>query len=130
MSMNDPIANALSKVLNAEKLGKREAVIKPASKVIKIMFKIFNEKGYIGKFNEVKDAKGDFLIINLIGRINKCGVIKPRYSVKKDGYDKFERRYLPSIGFGALLVSTSQGMMTNEEAKEKKLGGKLIAYCY
>ena len=60
----------------------------------------------------------------------KCGAIKPNFSVKKDGFEKFEKRYLPAKDFGVLIVSTSQGIMTHVEAKEKKLGGKLIAYVY
>ena len=50
--------------------------------------------------------------------------------MKKDGFEKFERRYLPAKGFGILIVSTSIGMMTNEEAKIKMIGGKLLAYVY
>ena len=68
--------------------------------------------------------------INLIGSINKCGVVKPRFSVKKNDFEKYEKRYLPAQNFGILIVSTSQGIMTNYEAKEKNLGGKLLAYVY
>ena len=44
--------------------------------------------------------------------------------------EKFEQRYLPAKSFGMLIISTSKGMLTNIQAKEKKIGGKLIAYCY
>ena len=50
--------------------------------------------------------------------------------MKKNEFEKFERRYLPAKGFGFLLVSTSKGIMTNEEAKTNGVGGKLIAYIY
>ncbi|MAG78181.1 30S ribosomal protein S8, partial [archaeon] len=59
-----------------------------------------------------------------------CGVIKPRFSVKIDGYEKFEKRFLLSKDFGLIIVSTSKGIMTHIEAKEKKLGGKLLAFVY
>ena len=68
--------------------------------------------------------------LNLLGNINKTGVIKPRHSVKVEGYQKFEKRYLAAFGFGFLIVSTNQGIMTQEDAITKKLGGKLIAYVY
>ena len=57
-------------------------------------------------------------------------VIKPRYAVKSDEYEKFEKRYLPAQGMGILIVSTSKGMMTQVQAREQRLGGRLIAYVY
>ena len=128
--LNDPLANALSKIMNNERLGKNTCKIKPISKVIKNIFKIMNEHGYIGDFKETEDGKGGFIEINLLGKLNKAGAIKPRYSVKADGYEKFEKRYLPAKDFGLLLVSTTQGIMTHDQAKKKKLGGVLLAYCY
>lgn len=68
--------------------------------------------------------------IQIIGTLNKCAVIKPRFSVKKDGYEKFEKRYLPAKDVGVIIVSTSQGMITHTEAKKKGLGGSLVAYFY
>ena len=128
--MNDPLASCLSKIMNAEKIGKMECIIKPVSKDIKRVLTIFNEKGYIGKFKEVADGKGGYLVLNLLGNINKCGVIKPRFSSKKNEFEKWEKRYLPAKGFGFLIVSTPKGFMLHSEAKEKGTGGKLIAYCY
>ncbi len=128
--LNDTLANVLSAVLNSEKIGKKECFIKPSSKIIKAALKIMNENNYIGSFNETVNTKGNLLKINLLGNINKCGAIKPRYSVKKDGYEKFEKRYLPAKDFGVIIVSTQKGIMTHTEAKKKGTGGKLLAYCY
>ncbi len=130
MSLNDPLSNAMSKMLNFEKVGKKECVIKPISKLIKKTLDILNEEGYAGKYEEVEDGRGNYLKLNLTGNINKCGAIKPRFSVASTGFEKFERRYLPARGFGILIVSTPEGMMTHTKAKEKKIGGRLIAYCY
>ena len=130
MSLNDPLANALSLILNAEKVGKRECIIKPISKVIKKVFTILKENNYIGDFREINDLRGNYIKLNLLGNINKIGVIKPRFAVKKDGFEKFEKRYLLAKDFGIIIVSTSSGMMTHIEAKKKGLGGRLIAYCY
>ena len=128
--LNDPIANALSKILNAERLGRKICSIQPYSKVMKEVFRIMQENKFIGDFKEVEDIKGGRIDVQLLGKINKCGVIKPNYSAKQDGFEKFEKRYLPAKGFGVLIVSTPQGIMVQEEAVEKKTGGKLLAYCY
>ena len=128
--MNDTLANALSKILNAERIGRNSCEIKPISSVIRKVLTLMNDSHYVGEFKEIEDGKGNFFQMNLIGRINKCGAIKPRWSVKKDEFEKFEKRYLPARGFGALIVSTVNGIMTHEEAKKKGLGGKLIAYVY
>jgi small subunit ribosomal protein S8 len=128
--LNDPLASALSKIMNAEKVGKQEVTIKPVSKVLKKVFEIMQDHHYLGEVKEEEDGKGNFFVINLLGKLNNCGSIKPRFSVTLDTYEKFEKRYLPARGFGFIIISTSQGMMTHEQAKEKKLGGKLIAYCY
>jgi len=130
MSLNDPLSNALSLLLNAEKVGKTEVNIKPISNDIKGVLRIMQAEGYIGEFTEIKDERGNFMKLNVLGRINKCGSIKPRYAVKKKGLEKFEKRYLPAKGLGILIVSTPIGLMTHTEAKKKNTGGRLIAYCY
>ena len=128
--LNDTLANVLSAILNSEKIGKKECSIRPSSKIIKAVLKIMNENNYIGSFDETINTKGNLLNINLLGNINKCGAIKPRYSVKKDEYEKFEKRYLIAKDFGIIIVSTQKGIMTHTEAKKKRLGGRLLAYCY
>ena len=128
--LNDTLATALSAILNREKIGKKECAIRPSSIIIKTVLRIMNENNYIGSFEEVITVKGNLIKVNLIGNLNKCGAIKPRYSVKKDGYEKFEKRYLPAKDFGIIFVSTPKGIMVHTEAKKKKMGGKLIAYCY
>ncbi len=128
--MNDPLASTLSSILNAEKVGKKICVVKPASNVIKTVLQILKDNSYIGDFEVVKDNKGDLIKINLIGRINKTGVIKPRFSLEKDEFEKFEKRFLPAKDFGLIIISTSKGIMTHYTAKEKNLGGVLLSYCY
>ena len=128
--LNDPLANVLSLILNNEQIGRSECLIKPVSKVIKEVLRVMKENGYIGDFNEVKDSRGNYINLSLIGSINKCGVIKPRYSVKNNEFEKFERRYLPAKDVGILLLSTPKGIMTHYESKVKKIGGRLLAYCY
>jgi len=128
--LNDTLATALSAILNKEKIGKKECIVRPSSKIIKAVLKIMNENNYIGSFEDVVTAKGNLLKVNLLGNINKCGAIKPRYSVKKNEYEKFEKRYLPAKDFGIIFVSTPRGIVTHTEAKKKNIGGRLIAFCY
>jgi small subunit ribosomal protein S8 len=130
MSLNDPLANVLSFIKNYEQLGRKELFTANNSKVIRKILSILQDEGYVGSFEEVQDGKGNIIKINLIGKINKIGVIKPRFAIKKDDFEKFEKRFLPARGFGILILSTSQGMMTNTQAKEKGIGGKLVCYCY
>ncbi len=130
MTLNDPLANALSTIINSDKVGKKEVMIKPTSIVIKRVLQLMQDNQYVGSFIEVEDTKGNYLALNLLGNLNNCSVIKPRHAVSKDDFEKFEKRFLPAKNFGILIVSTPQGIMTHTEAKEKKIGGKLLAYCY
>lgn len=126
----DTLSNALSNIKNCEHAGKRVAIIKPASKLIKEVLRIMQKHDYVGEFEHIENGRGGIIKVELKGNINSCGAIRPRYAVKKDEYEKFEKRYLPAYGFGFLIVSTNQGIMTHEEAKEKGVGGRLIAYVY
>jgi len=128
--LNDTLANALSKIMNAERLGKDSCLIKPISKVIKNVLQIMQDNQYIGEFKEIEDGKGNHIKVNLIGKINKCGAVKPRYSVTLETYEKFEKRFLPAKDFGILVIATPVGMVIHNQAKEKKTGGRILAYCY
>ena len=61
---------------------------------------------------------------------NKCGAIRPRYYVKAKDIEKWEKLYLPSRDIGILVISTSKGVMSHREAKQKRVGGSLLAYIY
>ena len=128
--MNDTIAGNLSNILNYEKTGKSEIEIRFNSKLFRLILEIMNEKGYVGKYKIIENNIGNKLIIDLIGKINNCDSIKPRFPVKVSEYTKFEKRFLPAHNFGILIVSTNKGLMTHDKAKELKLGGKLIAFVY
>lgn len=128
--MNDPLSNNLSCMLNAEKKGYNECVLKPTSKLLLKVLEIMKDNRYVGDFEISDKGRGGLVKVNLIGNLNNCGVIKPRFSFDKDSAERFEKRYLIAKGFGFLIVSTSQGVMTHKQALEKSIGGKLIAYCY
>lgn len=129
MTLNDPLANVLSFINNYERLGRQELTTKNNSKLIREVLKIFQDEQYLGSYEIQEDAQSS-LKINIIGKINKCGVITPRFKVKVSDYEKYEKKFLPALGMGLLLVSTNKGLMTNIKAKELNLGGTLICYVY
>jgi len=129
MTLNDPLANVLSFINNQERLGKRELLTKNNSKLIREVLKIMQDEQYLGSYEQQEDVYSS-LKINLLGKINKCGVITPRFKVKVSDYEKYEKKFLPALGMGSLLVSTNKGLMTNAKAKELNLGGTLICYMY
>jgi len=128
--LNDPLADALSAIKNAERVGKKECIIKPASKLIGNVLKIMKDEGYIEEFELIDDGKAGILKVMLKGRINNCNAIKPRFPVKKDEFEKWERRFLLARDFGVLIVTTSKGVMTHRKAKELGIGGSLLAFVY
>lgn len=126
----DPLANALSMIKNYENARKREVVVKPASKLIAEVLRIAQQEGFIGEFEFIDDGKAGKFRIALLGKINRCGVVRPRHAVKRDGYEKWEKRYLPAAGFGVLVISTPKGVMIHTQAEEQGVGGRLLAYIY
>jgi small subunit ribosomal protein S8 len=130
MTQKDIVSSALSKIYQYEKLGRKLVELKPVSKLLKEILKIMNEEGYVGTFQEVEDGRGNYLKLSLLGRINKCGSIKPRFSIKIEDFTKKEQRYLPARGFGIMILSTPKGIMAHKKAFEQKTGGSLLAYCY
>lgn len=126
---NDPLSDTLSAIKNAEFLGKPEVTI-PASKLIREVLRVMQEKGYIGEFELVDDNRGGKIRVKLLGKINVCGSVKPRHSVQVEEYTKWEKRYLPAKDYGALVISTSKGVMSHDKAADAKVGGALLAYVY
>jgi len=128
--VSGPLSNAMSAIKNAERVGKDKCVVKPASKLIGNVLKVMKEYGYIKSFEYIENHRGGKFVVELCGRINDCGAIRPRFSVKRTEYEKFEKRYLPARDFGILIVSTTKGVMSQRQARELGLGGVLLAYVY
>jgi len=130
MTLNDPLSNALSHILNCERQGKKTCIISPASSMIKSVLELMKKHNYINDFKIIESSRGSMIEVVLANRINKCNAIKPRFSIQKGEFEKFERRYLPAKDFGIIIISTSNGLMVHNDAKANGLGGKLIAYIY
>ena len=126
---HDILSDVLVTIKNADLLGKTSAVV-PASKLIGNVLKLLTEKGYLNNYEFSDNGKGGEFIISLNGRINSCGAIKPRFSVKLKDMETHEARYLPAKDFGILILTTPYGVMNNDQAREASTGGKLLAYIY
>ena len=126
---HDPLSDALVLIKNADHVGKESAIV-PASRLIGDVLKLLTEKGYLNNYEFRDDGRGGEYDISLNGRINGCGAIKPRFSIKLKDMDRHEARYLPAKDFGLLILTTPYGVMNNDQAKEALTGGKLLAYVY
>lgn len=127
--VSDNLSNALITLKNSERGGYRNCEIK-ASKLIGNVLRVLKDYGYIKGFEYVDSKTGSTYRIELSGRINDCGAVRPRFSAKKIDFEKFEKRYLPARDFGILVLSTVGGVMSQNEAVEKGLSGVLLAYIY
>ncbi|CEI39400.1 40S ribosomal protein S22 [Fusarium poae] len=112
--------DALNAMNNAEKAGKRQVLIRPSSKVI-IKFLTFEE---------IDDHRSGKIVVQLNGRLNKVGVISPRYNVRLSELEKWVVKLLPARQFGYVILTTSAGIMDHEEARRKHVSGKIIGFFY
>ncbi|MFH0832670.1 MAG: 30S ribosomal protein S8 [Candidatus Aenigmatarchaeota archaeon] len=126
---HDLLSDVLFVMNNAEDNGKTDCTV-PASKLIKNVLDVIQKHGYIKGYELLGEGKHMKCIVKMSGNINKVRAIRPRLSVKKDGYERIEKRYLPAKDFGILVISTSKGTMSQKEAITMGLGGKIIAYVY
>jgi small subunit ribosomal protein S8 len=125
----DYLADALNTLKTHEIKGEENCRVR-ASKLVGEVLHILREKGYISSYEFMDNGRGGYFDIALSGTINDCGVIKPRFPVKKNEWAKMEERYIPGVGVGLLVVSTPQGIMTNAAAQDLQIGGRLLAFVY
>ena len=130
MPATNILANLFTTLYNTEDRRKDSCIIFPTSKLAIEVLKTLKNNGYIKEFEHIDDNKGGKFMIQLLAKIEKCGAVSPRFKVKKDEYNYWEQRYLPSFNRGILLVTTNQGVMSHHEAVNKGIGGFLIGYVY
>jgi small subunit ribosomal protein S8 len=126
----DTLANGLTAIMNNEMRNKQECVISPASKLLGRVLRVMQLNGYIGEFEFIDDGRSGKFKVQLLGRINKCGAIRPRFPVRENEIEEWEKKFLPSREVGVLVVSSSRGVVSHKEAEEKRVGGRLIAFVY
>lgn len=130
MVLNDPLANMLSKMQNSLRVGRNTIEVANVSHFMVRVLELLKSNGYVTSYDVKETVRGKVATVNGFERINKINVIKPRFNFELSEIIGYEQQYLPSKGFGIIIVSTSKGIMTLDKAKESHIGGKLIAYCY
>ena len=88
------------------------------------------KKGYIGEFEVIDDHRSGKIVVELLGRINKCGAISTRFDVQITDLERWCNNILPSRQFGYLVMTTTYGIMDHEQAKRKHTGGKILGFFY
>lgn len=126
---HDLLADTFSIIKSTEEIG-RHVCVTPASRLIEGVLKVMQRHKYIGNYEFIDDGRGGKFKIHLQGRINNCGVAKPRFSIGKSEVTRWEKKFLPADNVGILILTTSIGVMDQKEAEKKNTGGKLLGYCY
>ena len=132
MLVNDPIADMLTRIRNAQ-IAKHDSVMVPASNMKKSIAKILLDEGYIKSFEVVEDGTQGIIRIQLKYLAGKEKVISGLRRVSKPGLRVYAGAdELPRVlkGLGIAIISTSKGVMTDKEAREAGCGGEVLAYVW
>jgi len=129
---SDPVSDYLTRLRNAQQAGHRRVDV-PASKIKRAMTKILVDKGYINKYIDITDNKQG--VLRLFLKYDPYGqpVIKKLIRVSKPGLRKYvSAENIPQSynGLGIVILSTSDGVMTDKEARKLKIGGEILCSIY
>jgi small subunit ribosomal protein S8 len=128
MSMTDPIADLLTRIRNGQKAGKAQ-VRMPSSGVKNAILKVLQDEGYIDGFSTVDQGNGKQELVVELRYHDGRPVIDDLHRVSKPGRRVYRGKdELPTVfgGLGVAIVSTSEGMMSDREARAKGRGGEVI----
>ena len=132
MAMTDPIADMLTRIRN-ELVARHEEVQVPASNIKKAIADILTEEGYIKGYTVIEDGKQGILNINLKYASNNELVITGLKRISKPGMRVYARKdEIPKVlgGLGIAIISTSKGVMTDNEARKQGVGGEVLCYIW
>ena len=132
MVMTDPIADMLTRIRNANQ-AKQETVMIPASKIKLEILNVIKNEGYITDIEKIEDGVQGQLKVTMKYTDKKERVIKGITRISKHGLRVYAKAVeLPKVlnGLGIAIVSTSNGVMTDREARQKSYGGEVIAYVW
>ena len=132
MQITDPVADMLTRIRNANS-AKHDTVDVPASNLKKAIAQILLDEGYIKAFQIVEDGTQGVIRITLKYLAGKEKVISGLRRVSKPGLRVYAGAdELPRVlkGLGIAIVSTSQGVMTDKKARQKHIGGEVLAFVW
>ena len=129
----DSIADMLTRIRNAN-LAKHQIVQIPSTKITRNIAKVLFAEGLIDSFEELKNGLKSSLLLSLkyVGKERKPGIEKIQ-RVSKPGLRVYSSaKKMPRIlgGFGIAIVSTSRGLMTDQQARKEGVGGELLCYIW
>ena len=131
--VTDTIADMLTRIRNANQMKYTEVNV-PASKMKKELARILKEEGYISDYKLTEAKNGNTLTLNLkYTEGKKVRVITGLKRISKSGLRVYAKHdELPKVlnGLGIAIISTSEGIMTDRDARNKKLGGEVLAYIW
>lgn len=131
MVMTDPIADMLTRIRNAA-VRKHEKVSVPSSNLKLEILRVLKEEGYISDYEKIEDNKQGMISITL-KYVDKQSVIKGLKKISKPGLKVYAKRNeLPKVlnGLGVAIISTSGGVMSDRAARQKNLGGEVLAFVW
>ena len=132
--ITDPIADLLTRLRNAIKAGHRTLEIK-SSKIKKCIVQILHEKGYIQSyhFEEKQTPQGKIKLGLKYHPSTKANAIVKLQRISKPSVRRYSKAsQLPHVlnGLGIAIISTSQGVMSDKEARKKNIGGEVLCHIY
>ena len=132
MTLSDPIADMLTRIRNANMVGK-ETVNMPSSKKLVEIARIMQEEGYIARYDVIDGEPRATLEITLKYGEKKAKTIRGIKRISKPGLRIYAGKdELPRVlgGLGTAIISTSKGVMTDRDARKAGVGGEVIAYVW
>ena len=132
MSVTDPIANMLVRIKNASG-AKKESVDVPASSIARAIVDILKREDFIKNYKDIKDNKQGLLRVYLKVTETERPAINEMKRISKPSRKVYvNNREIPYVlgGIGLAILSTSRGVMTDREARQKKIGGEVICYVW
>lgn len=132
MSLNDPIADYLTRIRNATQ-ARHSKVDIPASNILKEITRILQEEGYIYNYTVVDDQKQGIIRIYLKYDKNRQSIITSLKRVSRPGFRRYANTHnLPRVlnGLGIAILSTEKGILTEKQAKRENVGGEVLCYIW
>ncbi len=129
MSMTDPVADFLTRIRNAIMAAHEEAAM-PSSKLKVELARILREQGYIEGYQVQPADPGEKLVVRLKYTANRTSVISGLKRVSRPGQRTYvDSRHIPKVlgGMGTTILTTSQGVMTGHDARNRGIGGEVVA---